>query len=290
MKKWMYAGIPVVIGLMLVAVYFMVRENDKSGSDAKPPHVATAKRSGEISGDLTEKGKDRLPSVVKKIESGQERSTPETAESGKLLEALADANLTGVERNQIEHLLAAGTDESIDVKIRAMLEDGLVALSEPGTLNDGRLMSAVRVAGLREDKQAVDAIMQVCSHPNADEGIRLFGYEAFGYIATDGARQFLRQSFSTEPDEYLKSRIVLSLGISKDSASADRILPLLKSPDPDIRQSAIVALGKMQDQRAVAAFKNMYKDAQQPARVLIAKALKDIDTDEAAAALREIEQ
>lgn len=290
MKKWMYGGIPVVIGFILVAVYFMVRENDKSVSDAKPSYVAIAKRSGKISEDLTEKEKDRLPSVVFKTKSGPGTSIPETAESGKLLEALADVNLTGVERNRIEHLLAAGPDENIDVKIRAMLEDGLVALSEPETLNAGRLMSAVRVAGLREDKQAVDAIMQVCSHPNADEEIRLFGYEAFGYIATDGARQFLRQSFSTEPDEYLKSRIVLSLGISKDSASADRILPLLKSPDPDIRHSAIVALGKMLDNRAVEAFKIMYKDAQQPARVLIAKALKDIATDEAAAALREIEQ
>ena len=85
-----------------------------------------------------------------------------------LINDLADPELSKVERNRIEHMLGSNQDKRIAKEIGMMLEDGLLDLSEQSRTGMARLMSAVRIAGLRSDTKSVEGIINICTHPEAD--------------------------------------------------------------------------------------------------------------------------
>ena len=116
----------------------------------------------------------------------------------------------------------------------------------------------------------------------------MVGYEALGYIGTETANQFLRKEFTLAQCGFLQSQIVLSLGTAQDIKSSRQFLSLLNHPDPDLRDSVIIALGKTKEVRAVPRFKEMYAKTTESSRILIVQALKDIGSPEASDLLSEI--
>jgi len=205
-----------------------------------------------------------------------------------LINDLADPELSKVERNRIEHMLGSNQDKRIDKEIRMMLEDGLLDLSEQSRTGMARLTSAVRIAGLRSDTKSVEGIINVCTHPEADEEVRMAGYEALGYMGTKNAKGFLRKELSLDQGRFLQSQIVLSLGTAGDTESSGQFLSYLNRPDPDLRDSAIIALGRIKEARAVLEFKEIYENTTGSSRVLIVQALKDIGSSDATDLLNEI--
>ena len=205
-----------------------------------------------------------------------------------LINDLANPELSKVERNRIEHMLGSNQDKRIAKEIGMMLEDGLLDLSEQSRTGMARLMSAVRIAGLRSDTKSVEGIINICTHPEADEEVRMAGYEALGYMGTKNARGFLRKELSFGQSGFLQSQIVLSLGTAGDTESSGQFLSYLNRPDPDLRDSAIIALGRIKEARAVLEFKEIYKNTTGSSRVLIVQALKDIGSSDATDLLNEI--
>ncbi len=202
--------------------------------------------------------------------------------------ALSDPGISAVERNHIEHELGSLQDRALDETIRTMLEDGLLDLADKSGTGIERLVSAIRIAGLRSDTASVNSIIQICSHPEATEEMRMAAYEALGYMRTAEAKVFLREELSHEQDGFVLSQIVLSLGIAGDSESSSRFLEYLKSPDPDLRDSAIIALGSIKEERAVPEFKKIYGNSADSSKVLILQALKDIGNSGASALIQQL--
>ena len=162
-----------------------------------------------------------------------------------LINRLIDSELSEVERNRIEHVLGADQDKEIDKEVRIMLEDGLMDLSEQNETGTERLTSAMRIAGLRSDDISTTNLIHICEHSDASEDVRIAGYEALGYIGTEQAVDYLRKALSKEQDEFVLSQIVLSIGTAKDTESSSKLIAYLDSSDPDLRNSAIIALTSM---------------------------------------------
>jgi len=230
----------------------------------------------------------------RKPKSFPEESTSKTVLeniSGKiseLINELTDPDLSKVERNRIEHTLGSITDKSIDKEIRIMLKDGLLDLSKQSRAGLARLISAIRIAGLRSDSKSVECIVTICTHPETTEAVRMAGYEALGYMGTETANEFLRKELSLDQNGFLKSQIVLSLGTAEDRKSSQKFLSYLNHPDPDLRDSAIIALGKISEVRAVPRLKGLYEKATRSSRILIVQALRDIGSSDATDILNEI--
>ena len=205
-----------------------------------------------------------------------------------MINNLADPKISKVERNRIEHELGSSPEKAIDKEIRVMLEDGLLDLSNQSGIGIERLISAIRIAGLRSDTDSLKDIIHICTHPEAREDVRMAGYETLGYMGTEEAKAFLREELSHGQDGFVRSQIVLSLGSAEDMESSSRFLTYLKSPDPDLRESAIIALGRVRDARAVPEFKKIYKDTTESSRVLILQALKDIGSPDANALMEQL--
>ncbi len=205
-----------------------------------------------------------------------------------LINALTDPELPKVERNRIEHMLGSKQDNSINKEIRIMLEDGLLDLSDQNRTGRARLISAIRIAGLRSDSKSIEGIINICTHPETNEDVRMAGYEALGYMGTETANEFLRKELSLGQSGFLQSQIVLSLGTSEDMESSQQFFSYLNNPDPDLRDSAIIALGKIKEVRAVPKFKDLYKKTTGSSRVLIVQALRDIGNSDATDVLNEI--
>lgn len=209
-------------------------------------------------------------------------------EVSALINELTDPELSEVERNHIEHMLGSKKDKNIDKKIRIMLEDGLLDLSDQNRTVTARLMSAIRIAGLRSDAKSVSDIIKICSLPQINEDVRTAGYEALGYIGTETATEYLRNELSLGQEGFLQSQLVLSLGTAGDRKSSQQFLSYLNYPDPDLRDSAIIALGKIKEVRAVPKFKELYKKTTEPSKVLIVQALRDIGSSDAFEVLNKI--
>jgi hypothetical protein len=208
--------------------------------------------------------------------------------ASELINDLTDPELSKVERNRIEHTLGLNQDKIIDKEIRIMIEDGLLDLSEQNWTGMARLMSAIRVAGLRSDSKSGENIINICTHPETNEDVRMAGYEALGYMRTDTANKFLRKELSLIQSGFFKSQIVLSLGTAEDKESSQQFLSYLNHSDPDLRDSAIIALGKIQEVRAVPKFKELYEKTTRSSKVLIVQALREIGSSDATDLLNEI--
>jgi hypothetical protein len=208
--------------------------------------------------------------------------------ASELINDLTDPELSKVERNRIEHTLGLNQDKIIDKEIRILIEDGLLDLSEQNWTGMARLMSAIRVAGLRSDSKSGENIINICTHPETNEDVRMAGYEALGYMRTDTANKFLRKELSLIQSGFFKSQIVLSLGTAEDKESSQQFLSYLNHSDPDLRDSAIIALGKIQEVRAVPKFKELYEKTTRSSKVLIVQALREIGSSDATDLLNEI--
>jgi hypothetical protein len=208
--------------------------------------------------------------------------------ASELINDLTDPELSKVERNRIEHTLGSNQDKIIDKEIRILIEDGLLDLSEQNWTGMARLMSAIRVAGLRSDSKSGENIINICTHPETNEDVRMAGYEALGYMRTDTANKFLRKELSLIQSGFFKSQIVLSLGTAEDKESSQQFLSYLNHSDPDLRDSAIIALGKIQEVRAVPKFKELYEKTTRSSKVLIVQALREIGSSDATDLLNEI--
>ncbi len=260
------------------------------------------KTKAPVKRDTALTGKPSLPEIrhtgptdlkARDMPASERSSRKVTADKAKekvsaLINRLADPELSVVERNRIEHVLGASKDKKIANKIRLMLEDGFLDLSDQSGTGKERLMSAIRIAGLRADGASVDNIIHICTHAGADEDVRMSGYEALGYIGDDTSRQFLRKELSYGREGFVQSQIVLSLASAGDSKSSGQFISYLKSSDPDLRDSAIIALGRIKETSAVKEFKKMYEATTQSSRVLIAQALKDIDSPDANALMEQL--
>jgi len=200
------------------------------------------------------------------------------------------SKLTDVERNKLEHDLASSEEEGVDEMVSEMLEDGFMDLSVDEDGDDGitvpgianaRMNSAIRVAGLRGDESAVDNIIGLASHEKAEESTVRASYEAMGYIGNDKAKSYLNKELNSQTNPFLKSEIILSLSTANDTSNIDKYLRYLNGNDPDLRNSAIIALGSAKENRAVEPFGNIFPRTNRSSQVLIVQALYKIDTGDA---------
>lgn len=297
MKAHMKAGL--TIGGILLSIYFVIyayRSHDshtsmlfpeRTGSPVQAVKEMPSSPTIKAAGTELSENKGLLSSPVAK--GSKDRASVQDREKIKaMINNLADLNISRVERNRIEHELGSSPEKAINKEIRVMLEDGLIDLSDQSGMGIERLISAIRIAGLRSDTDSLKDIIHICTHPESTEDVRMAGYEALGYMGTEEATAFLREELSHRQDGFVRSQIVLSLGSAEDMESSSRFLTYLKSPDPDLRESAIIALGRLRDARAVPEFKKIYEDTTESSRALIVQALKDIDSPDANALMQQL--
>jgi HEAT repeat protein len=67
---------------------------------------------------------------------------------------------------------------------------------------------------------------------------------------TDAAQLSLKGALSADDDAGVRAMAAASLGMMNDAASVEALLAALNDVSPDVRQSAIVALGQIRDERA----------------------------------------
>ncbi len=215
---------------------------------------------------------------------------------------LFSSDLSSMERNYLEHLLAKSQQEEVDGLLDGMLEDAFVDLStkeeELNAIEDAvflaastnRMNSIIRAIGLRGNTDAVGNIIDIASHHNAEESTIRICYEAIGYLGTEKGKRFLLSELRKRKNPIIKSEIVLSLTKAGGAASVKRYLSYLKSRNPDLRNSAIVALGESKDEKAVDAFSKLFFTTSYSSQVLIVQALKKIGSDSSQNLLKRISQ
>ncbi len=200
---------------------------------------------------------------------------------------LFSADLPGYERDYLENILAQVKDQQIDKLLDRILHDGYLNLTTGGENNEGsvfqtaatkRLNSAIRVTGKRENKEAVGDIIDIASHQNVKESTLRACYEALGYLQTNQAKSYLRGQLNRQKNPFLKSIIIHSLTRAGSPLNTDLYVSLLRSYDPDLRNSAIVALGESGAEKAVDHFGKMFARTSYSSKILIVEALKKIGT------------
>lgn len=210
------------------------------------------------------------------------------------------SDLPDIDRNYLEHLLAFSQDQEIDETLDEMIDDGFMDLSLTGeefneeqgagylSAATNRMNSAIRVTGLRGNSSAVGSIIDIASHHNADESTLRVCYESLGYLGTQESTDFLKSELTQQTNPFLKSEIILSLSTTGNTDNIDLYLSYLTSQDTDLRNSAIVALGEAQEERAIQPFAKIFSSTEYSSRVLIVQALQKIDTGNARDLLEQI--
>jgi hypothetical protein len=293
MNRKAKAGVVITAVILITFVLIYVHRSARSPVSSTPPDIK--KSSTNIRKAPT------LYPGIDEVKSRKHMSFPEESKHAivpknvhrkvsTLINDLTNPKLSKVERNRIEHLLGSNQDKSIDKEIRIMLEDGLLDLSEQNRAGMARLTSAIRIAGLRTDSNSVEGIINICTHPETNEDVRMAGYEALGYMGTETANEFLRKELFLGQSGFLQSQIVLSLGTAEDRESSQQFLSYLDHPDPDLRDSAIISLGKIKEVRAVPKFKELYEKTTGSSRALIVQALRDIGSLDASDLLSKISE
>lgn len=201
-------------------------------------------------------------------------------------------DLSPVDRNYLEQKLAGVIDPNMDTSINEMLEDGFMDLSieNEGEGIDGaeqmgapaiansRMNSAIRIAGLREDKTSITKIIDLATHFNAEEDTLRAAYEALGYIGGSEAVSFLQNQFNKQDNPFLKSELILSLTTAGSASNVEEYLKLLFNKDIDLKNSAITALGELKEERAIDPFRQVFKASDYSSQVLIVQAAYKINT------------
>ncbi len=263
------------------------RNNSGSAQSSAPLKSSTEKRVSPT---------DQKPNIKKESNPAPDEAPLSELEKkyGKLsaedILRLLASNLSDIDRNYLEHLLAQSQDQDMDETLHEMIDDGFIDLSlESEDLSEEggaefmdaavrRMNSAIRVAGLRGQTSTVPNIIEIASHYNADESTVRTCYEALGYLSTKAGQDFLSAQLKEQQNPFLKSEIILSLSTTGNRDNIKLYLSYLKSRDTDLRNSAIVALGDAREEQAVEPFADIFNSTDHSSKVLIVQALNKIDS------------
>jgi HEAT repeat protein len=265
---------------------------DNPFSEPTPTQQPLRSAQSEKPGDLKQKAFLKHDSAANSLSNHSSSGLDEKYDelSTSELVSLLASDLTDIERNYLEHLLAESSDEEVDSVLGEMVDDGFMDLSLDGdefNENEGeefliaatnRMNSAIRVSGLRGKTSAIGNIIDIASHHNAEESTVRACYEALGYLGTKASLDYLSSELKSQKNPFLKSEIILSLSTGGNTSNIDLYLSYLKNRDPDLRNSAIVALGEAGEERAVEPFGKIFSTTDSSSRVLIVQALNKINS------------
>ncbi|MBV9581194.1 MAG: HEAT repeat domain-containing protein [Chloroflexi bacterium] len=162
-------------------------------------------------------------------------------------------------------------DPSVDVR-EASAED-LARFTLLGELDDLDAASTARVRG---------ALLDVVGDQTQAPRVRTASLAALGYFSDVATAEQLASAFG---DQTLRLGAVRGMGRSADPRWTDRLMPVLGSDEPQLREEAARALGEIEDERAVAPLIETIDDPVLSVRLAAIEALGHIGGEDAREAL-----
>jgi HEAT repeat protein len=106
-------------------------------------------------------------------------------------------------------------------------------------------------------RQVRERLLEAVHAEQEDSSVRAAALAALGYFSDEPMMHQLAQAF-TDPD--LRLGAVRGMGRSADPRWTDRLMPVLGSEDPQMREEAARALGEIEDDRAVSPLVELVDD------------------------------
>ena len=127
-----------------------------------------------------------------------------------------------------------------------------------------------------------ERLLEVVHAQEEDPSVRASALAALGYFSDEAIMHELADAFI---DSLLRLGAVRGMGRSADPRWTDRLMPVLGSEDPQMREEAARALGEIEDERAVSPLVELVDDQVPAVRLAAIEALGTIGGEEAREAL-----
>lgn len=246
------------------------RETIRYGTDAE-----ILKLVAELEGEKTEYLDDELAAVLESTKNGKIASTIFgffARRKAPIVEerAIRTVRERDVETNEavdaaIEYLGLIGSKDAPPV-LREILE------SEEARFMLGAVRALGRSGGASADENATFLLAYNEEH-ELNDSVKQAIVEAFGELKSKNATTFLSNLVSNGDEKTVRRMAALdSLGMIGDPAALDTVIGALTATDPNVRASAIAALGPFSGEKVDAAILEAFRDSYYKARIAAAKA------------------